>query len=66
MDTALLLKVLVVGERGTGKTAFIQRYVHHSFKREYKATIGVGLFFFPLCHLSHSLWTHAQILRTNN
>ncbi|KAK2963318.1 putative Ypt/Rab-type GTPase ypt7 [Blattamonas nauphoetae] len=36
-----LLKVLVVGDLGVGKTSIIQRYVNGLFDREYKATIGV-------------------------
>lgn len=36
-----LLKVLVVGDLGVGKTSLIQRYVHNIFSREYKPTLGV-------------------------
>eukprot|EP00037_Helgoeca_nana_P009664 m.84581 g.84581 ORF g.84581 m.84581 type:complete len:447 (-) comp19727_c0_seq5:29-1369(-) len=36
-----LMKVLVVGDTGTGKTSFIKRYVHNTFSESYKATIGV-------------------------
>jgi Ras-related protein Rab-32 len=41
-----LLKVLVVGDLGVGKTSLIQRYVHNIFSREYKATIGFIFCFF--------------------
>jgi hypothetical protein len=37
----LLLKILVLGESGVGKTAIIRRYVHNQFSQGYKATIGV-------------------------
>ncbi|XP_041704164.1 ras-related protein Rab-32 [Coregonus clupeaformis] len=39
--TECLFKVLVIGERGAGKTSFITRYVNMRFKEEYKASIGV-------------------------
>ncbi|XP_024292671.1 ras-related protein Rab-32 [Oncorhynchus tshawytscha] len=39
--TECLFKVLVIGERGVGKTSFITRYVNMRFKEEYKASIGV-------------------------
>eukprot|EP00035_Acanthoeca_spectabilis_P000350 m.72746 g.72746 ORF g.72746 m.72746 type:complete len:447 (-) comp10152_c0_seq1:23-1363(-) len=40
-DQEYLMKVLVVGDTGTGKTSFIKRYVHNTFSESYKATIGV-------------------------
>ena len=36
-----LLKILVIGESGVGKTAVIGRYVHDKFYQGYKATVGV-------------------------
>lgn len=36
-----LMKILVVGDTGTGKTSFIKRYVSNIFTSKYKATIGV-------------------------
>ena len=36
-----LLKILVIGESGVGKTAIIRRYVHNQFSQGYKTTIGV-------------------------
>jgi len=36
-----IFKVIVVGDAGTGKTTFIQRYVHNYFSLHYKSTIGV-------------------------
>eukprot|EP00040_Diaphanoeca_grandis_P001983 m.20232 g.20232 ORF g.20232 m.20232 type:complete len:385 (-) comp12822_c0_seq1:277-1431(-) len=36
-----MLKILVVGDTGTGKTTFIKRYASGIFVEKYKATIGV-------------------------
>lgn len=35
-----LLKVIVLGDVGVGKTSLINRYVHKKFNQQYKATIG--------------------------
>jgi small GTP-binding protein len=35
------LKVMVLGDAGTGKTSFIRQYVHNFFTNHHKATIGV-------------------------
>ena len=37
----LLLKLLVVGDVGVGKTSLIRRMVHNAYTDNYKATIGV-------------------------
>ncbi|KAH3766893.1 Ras family protein [Pelomyxa schiedti] len=39
--TEHLLKVLVVGDMGTGKTSIISRYVYDCFSDQYKTTVGV-------------------------
>lgn len=41
MQGERLLKVLVVGDLGVGKTAIIRRYVQQVFSHHYRATIGV-------------------------
>jgi len=35
-----LLKVIIVGDSGVGKTSLMNQYVHKSFSSQYKATIG--------------------------
>ncbi|KAL6118247.1 uncharacterized protein ACO6RY_03082 [Pungitius sinensis] len=41
MQRERLLKVLVIGDLGVGKTSLIKRYVHQVFSQHYRATIGV-------------------------
>ena len=36
----VLLKLIVLGDSGVGKTAILNRYVSNEFNQEYKATIG--------------------------
>ena len=36
----VLLKIIILGESGVGKTALLHRYVHGKFIEEHKATIG--------------------------
>eukprot|EP01090_Pellita_catalonica_P022849 TRINITY_DN903_c0_g3_i1.p1 TRINITY_DN903_c0_g3~~TRINITY_DN903_c0_g3_i1.p1 ORF type:complete len:444 (-),score=79.46 TRINITY_DN903_c0_g3_i1:75-1406(-) len=36
----VLMKVIMLGDSGTGKTAIMQQYVHKKFSNQYKATIG--------------------------
>jgi Ras-related protein Rab-7A len=35
-----LLKVLVLGDSGVGKTSLITQFAQHKFSEQYKATIG--------------------------
>ncbi|EEB07947.2 GTPase Ypt71 [Schizosaccharomyces japonicus yFS275] len=35
-----LLKVVILGDSGVGKTSLMNQFVNHRFSREYKATIG--------------------------
>ncbi|KAG7265843.1 hypothetical protein CRUP_010485 [Coryphaenoides rupestris] len=39
--TERLLKVIVIGDLGVGKTSIIRRYVDELFAQTYKATVGV-------------------------
>lgn len=48
-----LLKVIIVGDSGVGKTSLMNQYVHKSFSNQYKATIGADFLtkevrFFPI------------------
>jgi len=36
----VLLKIIILGDSGVGKTALLHKYVHGSFIQEHKATIG--------------------------
>ncbi|TKS93111.1 Ras-related protein [Collichthys lucidus] len=60
MQHERLLKVLVIGDLGVGKTSIIKRYVHQVFSQHYRATIGVD---FALKVLN---WDHRTVERYGN
>ena len=39
-----LLKIILVGDSGVGKTSLMNQYVKKRFTKNYKATIGVDFF----------------------
>ncbi|CAA7393669.1 unnamed protein product [Spirodela intermedia] len=39
-----LLKVIILGDSGVGKTSLMNQYVHKKFSNQYKATIGADFF----------------------
>ncbi|XP_071732279.1 ras-related protein Rab7-like [Rutidosis leptorrhynchoides] len=40
MSDRMLLKVIVLGDSGVGKTSLMNQYVYNRFNKQYKATIG--------------------------
>ena len=41
MNSAVVVKIVLVGEGGTGKTAFLKQLVEGTFSESYIPTIGV-------------------------
>eukprot|EP01010_Urceolus_cornutus_P001336 NODE_1875_length_726_cov_226.859675_g1460_i0.p1 GENE.NODE_1875_length_726_cov_226.859675_g1460_i0~~NODE_1875_length_726_cov_226.859675_g1460_i0.p1 ORF type:complete len:136 (+),score=32.68 NODE_1875_length_726_cov_226.859675_g1460_i0:58-408(+) len=47
-DHSILYKVIIVGERGTGKTCVVRRFVHNVFQMNTKTTIGCDFALKPI------------------
>ncbi|MHA2278479.1 MAG: Rab family GTPase [Candidatus Kariarchaeaceae archaeon] len=43
LKTRKVLKLILLGDPGTGKTSLIQRFVHGKFKHSYQVTIGLDV-----------------------
>ena len=41
--TEYILKLVVLGDAAVGKTSLINQYIEHSFKEDYKPTLGVNI-----------------------
>ena len=41
--TEYILKLVVLGDPAVGKTSLINQYIEHSFKEDYKPTLGVNI-----------------------
>ena len=41
--TEYVLKLVVLGDAAVGKTSLINQYIEHSFKEDYKPTLGVNI-----------------------
>jgi Ras-related protein Rab-7A len=64
----VLLKIIILGESGVGKTSLMDQYVNRKFSSAYKATIGADFLTKEVmideklvtlqvreCHLSHAI-----------
>lgn len=43
MTRQFILKVIVLGDAAVGKTSLINQYIDHSFKEDFKPTLGVNI-----------------------
>ena len=43
MTKEFILKLVVLGDDAVGKTSLINQYIDHSFKEDYKPTLGVNI-----------------------
>lgn len=41
----VVVKLLLVGDSGVGKTCMIQRFANHNFRKDYHSTIGLIIYF---------------------
>ena len=50
-------KIVLVGDAGTGKSAFLKRHIHHDFTCNYTPTNGVDVYMLQIETKSHGLVT---------
>ncbi len=61
-----LFKLIIIGDPTVGKTSFINKYVHNSYRRDYKGTIGGRILvqLYAVCarnRIHHTLNTSASL-----
>lgn len=62
----VLLKVIILGDSGVGKTSLMNRYVNNKFSNQYKATIGTCYYITKLSHLIYSYFQFFQSVTMRN
>lgn len=43
-DFDAILKLVIVGDSGVGKSSLAERYINNNFKKDMKSTVGMDVF----------------------